>query len=77
MTTARPITPADHITQAKDTLAAGCPTYATAHALIAIAELLATNQAKTYVGGFTAGDDCTAEALAKVFTATQAQGVNR
>ena len=38
--THRPTTPADHIAHAKDTLTGGAnPTYAIAHALIAIAEL--------------------------------------
>lgn len=38
--THRPTTPADHIAHAKETLTGGAnPTYAIAHALIAIAEL--------------------------------------
>lgn len=38
--THRPTTPGDHIAHAKDTLTGGAnPTYAIAHALIAIAEL--------------------------------------
>lgn len=38
--THRPTTPGDHITRAKETLTGGVnPTYAIAHALIAIAEL--------------------------------------
>lgn len=50
MNATRPTTPADHITQAKDALTGGAdPSYATAHALIAIAELLAANQAEAYV----------------------------
>lgn len=42
MTSRRPTGPSDHIAHAKDTITGGAdPTYAIAHALIAIAELMA------------------------------------
>lgn len=43
MTAHKPMTPADHIARAKSEALAGDASYAVAHALIAIAELLVTN----------------------------------
>lgn len=66
-----PLTTAEHITNAKDVLASGGSTdYAVAHALVAIAELLQTNIAETFIEGAKTGSLATAEALGKVLDIT-------
>ncbi|WP_165797904.1 hypothetical protein [Mycolicibacter virginiensis] len=55
--------PAEHIERAKDDIAHGQPEAATAHALIAIAELLSANVVETYAAGVLAGGEATATAV--------------
>lgn len=61
--------PAEHIERAKDDIAHGQPEAATAHALIAIAELLATNMTNTIIEATTNGALATAEAFGSVLGA--------
>lgn len=65
-----PLTPAEHIARAKAELTSGAePGYATAHALIAIAELMAINMAEALVDATARGAMATAEALGTVLGA--------
>ena len=63
----------DRIERAREALDADCPGHATAHALIAIAELLAINVGETYTSGVLAGAmagaTATTDAVAKVMSA--------
>lgn len=64
-----PLMPADHIAQAKDALANGAdPRYATAHALIAIAELMATNMTNAIMEATTAGALAATEAFGSILS---------
>lgn len=73
MRTREPLTPAEHITNAKEVLAAGGSTdYAVAHALVAIAELMQANSAETFVSGVKVGAEATANAIGQVLDATGA-----
>lgn len=63
-------TAADHITYAKDELAqGGRPEVATAHALIAIAELMATNMTEVVIDATGRGAMAMAETVGGVFSA--------
>lgn len=63
-----PLTPAEHIVRAKEELASGAePGYATAHALIAIAEVMATNMTDALIDATTRGAVAATEALGSIF----------
>lgn len=64
-----PLTPGEHIDQAKACLAEGAsPQYAIAHALVAIAEIMATNVTDVILDATTRGAMATAEALGSVMS---------
>lgn len=68
MTENRPLTAAEHIDQAKSYLAEGAPPEpAIAHALIAIAELMATNMTNLVFDATTRGAVAGAETMATIF----------
>lgn len=67
MTAKPPLTTAEHIARAKGHLAEGAPAdLAIAHALIALAELMATNMTDALVDATTRGAVATAEAIGTV-----------
>lgn len=69
MTDKPPLTPAEHIARAKEELTSGAePGHATAHALIAIAELMATNMTDAIVDATTRGAVAATEALSSIFS---------
>lgn len=74
--TARPsLTPAEHIARAKAELAkGGAPQSAIAHAVIAIAELMATNMTDVIVDATTRGAVATADALGTILNVVNPVG---
>lgn len=75
MTDKPPLTPAEHIARAKEELTSGAePGHATAHALIAIAELMATNMTDVILDATTRGAMATAEALGTILNVLNPAG---
>lgn len=74
MTEKPPLTAAEHIARAKSDLANGSEAdYAIAHALIAIAELMATNMTNTIIDAAARGAMATAEAVGTIFNTVSPQ----
>lgn len=71
-----PLSTAEHIAQAKALVRDGAASSATAHALIAIAELMSTNMAQALVDSFGHGATSTAEALGSLYNLVNPAGVS-
>lgn len=70
-----PLTPGEHIDQAKACLAEGAsPQYAIAHALVAVAEIMATNVTDVILDATTRGAVAATEALSSLLDVVNPAG---